>query len=246
MDRNSAWQSPAEIGSLQHRLPHGRSKGMRVNLRAIDWIWRVRGRIPLDPPQSPAQAFDKLDSLFQEDGTTYQIDGDTLSFKKKGQLPQDKMSVFDSGTLRVTEGALRYDLMSRALLACFLAPLFFYAVGYLGVTLDTWRNPPELAAAKAEAEKKRSRVKPEDVPMHTIDKLLGAAQPEKKKDGEEQTGKRNRKPSMTRAYVFMGIFFALWVVGRILENVLIHSRMRNLLSANRLPTAEDPNALASG
>jgi hypothetical protein len=201
-----------------------------VNLRAIDWIWRIRGRIPIAPARSPAQAFERLGKLFEERGTSHRIDQATLVFTKKDQLPQDPMSVFDGGSLHISDGVLRYDMMSRALLACFLAPLLFFAVGHIGVALDTWRNPPELAKAKAEAEKKRSRIKPEDVPMHPIDQFLGAAKPEKKKDGEEATGKRNRKPSMKTAYVFMGIFFALWVLGRILENVLIHTRIRNLLA----------------
>jgi hypothetical protein len=209
-----------------------------VNLRLIDWIWRIRGSLPVEPAQSPSETFDRLGSLFQERGTSYRVDGNTLSFTKRDQLPQDKMSVFDGGTLRISDGVLRYDLMSRALLACFLAPLLFFAVGHIGVALDNWRNPPELAAAKAEAAKKRSRIKPEDVPMNPIDQFLGAAKPEKKKEGEE-LGKRNRKPSMTTAYVFMGIFFALWVLGRILENVLIHSRFRNLLAGGRAPARGD-------
>ena len=210
-----------------------------MNLRFIDWIWRVRGSLPIEPPRSPGDTFDKLDSLFQAPDTSYRIDGDTLSFTKGAQLPQDPMAVFDSGTLRASDGELRYDMMSRALLACFLAPLLFFAVGRIGVALDNWRNPPELAAAKAEAEKKRSRIKPEDVPMHAIDQLLGAAKPEKKKDDGEDTGKRNRKPSMTTAYVFMGIFFALWVLGWILENVLLRSRLRKLLTAGHMPAADD-------
>lgn len=209
-----------------------------MNLRFIDWIWRVRGSLPLEPTQSPADAFDRLDGLFHERGTSYRTDGDTLTFTKKDQLPQDKMSVFDGGTLHISHGVLRYDMMSRALLACFLAPLLFFAVGHIGVALDNWRNPPELAAAKAEAAKKRSKIKPEDVPLHPIDQFLGAAKPEKKKDGEE-IGKKNRKPSMTTAYVFMGIFFALWVLGRILENMLIHSRFRKLLAGDALDSASE-------
>lgn len=215
-------------------------KGRLVNLRVIDWIWRVRGSLPVEPGQSPADAFGKLDSLFQERGTSHRIDGDTLSFTKRGQLPQDPMSVFDRGTLRISQGVLRYDMVSRALLACFLAPLLFFAVGHIGVALDKWRNPPEVAAAKAEAAKKRSRVKPEDVPLNPIDQFLGAAKPEKKKDGDE-IGKRNRKPSMTTAYVFMGIFFALWVLGRILENVRIHSRLRKLLAGKASASASKAN-----
>ncbi|MET1756348.1 hypothetical protein ABVV53_12905 [Novosphingobium sp. RD2P27] len=207
----------------------------RVNLRSIDWIWRVRGTLPIQPHRSAAEAFDKLDSLFQEKNTTYRITGDTLTFTKKDQLPQDKMSVFDSGTLHITDGVLRYDLMSRALLACFLAPLLFFAVGHIGIALETWRNPPDLAKAKAEAAKKRSKVSPEDVPMSSIDKILGAPEPEKKKDKED---KSDRKPSMTTAYVFMSIFFALWVVGRILEHKLFHSRLRKKLGSDYPLSAE--------
>ena len=203
-----------------------------MNLRFIDWIWHIRGRLPVEPAQPPADAFAKLDGLFQDEGTSYRVEGDTLRFAKKGQLPQDKMSVFDGGTLHIANGVLRYDMMSRALLACFLAPLLFFAIGHVGVALDQWRNPPELAKQREEAAKKRSRIKPEDVPMNPVDAFLGAPKPEKKKDGEEGGGKRKRKPSMTTAYVFMGIFFALWVLGRILENVLVHKRFRKVLAGN--------------
>jgi len=209
-----------------------------VNLRFIDWIWRIRGRVRIDPVRSPAEAFDKIDSLFQPKGTSYRVEGDTLTFTKRDALPQDPMSIYDSGALRVANGVLRYDMASRALLACLLAPLLFFAVGHIGVALDNWRNPPELAKAKAEAAKKRSRIKPEDVPMSPIDEFLGAAKPEKKKDGDE-IGKRDRKPSMTTAYVFMGIFFALWVLGRILENVLMHARLRKMLAPGRSTGASD-------
>jgi hypothetical protein len=200
-----------------------------VKLSYIDWIWRVRGSLPTQPSQSAAQAFGQLDDLFHEKNTTYRVDGDTLTFTKKDPIPQDKMSVFDSGTLRISDGLLRYDLMSRALLACFLAPLFFFAVGHGGVAMDKWRNPPEVMKAKAEAAKKRSLVKPEDVPMNPVDAFLGAPVPEKKKSGEEM-GKRNRKPSMTTAYTYMGIFFVLWIAGRILEHKLIHARFRRKLA----------------
>ncbi|MBO9576602.1 MAG: hypothetical protein J7494_12770 [Sphingobium sp.] len=209
-----------------------------MNLRFINWIWRVRGTLPIEPTQSAGEAFGKLDDLFQEKNTTYRIEGDTLSFAKRKQHPQDKMSVFDGGTLQIAGGVLRYDMMSRALLACFVAPLFFFAVGHVGVAVDKWRNPPAVVKAKAEAEKKRSKIKPEDVPMNTIDHLLGAPKPEKKKkkgdDGkggnDEEGGKKSRKPSMTTAYVFMGIFFALWIFGRILEHRLIHFRFRDRLA----------------
>lgn len=203
-----------------------------MKLRFIDWIWRTRGHLPVDPLQSSDSVFARLDDLFQEQNTNYDIQGNTLTFTKKNQLPQDRMSVFDGGTLHVANGTLRYDLMSRALLACFLAPLLFFAVGHLGVAFDTWRNPPDVVKAKAEAAKKRSRIKPETVPMSPIDTFLGAPKPEKKK-GAEEIGKRNRKPSMTTAYVFMGIFGALWALGRIFEHVRIHARFRRMLAGDR-------------
>jgi hypothetical protein len=203
-----------------------------VNLRYVDWIWRIKGTLPIDPLHNPETVFRKLASLFHEPNTTSEVEGDTLVFTKKNQLPQDKMSVFDSGTLRVADGVLRYDLMSRALLACFLSPLLFFAVGHVGVAFDTWRNPPEVVKAKADAAKRRSKIKPETVPMSPIDKILGAPKPEKKKKGEEEMGKRNKKPSMTTAYAFMGIFFALWILGRILEHVRIHSRFRRMLAGD--------------
>lgn len=207
-----------------------------MNLRYIDWIWRVKGSLPLQPSQSATQAFGKLESLFEEKNTTYRIDGDTLTFTKKNQLPQDKMSIFDNGSLRVSGGVLRYDMMSRALLACFLAPLLFFALGRIGVAVDEWRNPPEVVKAKAEAAKKRSRVKADEVPMNPVDKFLGAPQPDKKKGGD-QIGKRNRKPSMTTAYVIMGVFFALWIGGRILEHRLIHLRFRKRLAKEDASTS---------
>ncbi|MCX7284119.1 MAG: hypothetical protein NTX28_08745 [Novosphingobium sp.] len=207
-----------------------------VNLSYIDWIWRIKGRVDVDPSEPPAQAFGKLEDLFRKPNTTYQVDGDTLTFTKRNPLPQDKMSIFDRGTLSISNGAMLYDMTSRALLACFIAPLFFYALGHAGVAIDNWRNPPEVAKAKAEAAKKRSLVKPEDVPMHPVDKLLGAPVPEKKKDGSE-IGKRNRKPSMQTAYIYMGIFFALWIAGRLLEHKLIHGRFRRMLHGDEAVSA---------
>lgn len=220
-----------------------------MNLSFIDWIWRIKGRIEVNPAEVPSEAFGKLEELFQKHNTTYQIDGDTLTFTKNNPLPQDKMSIFDRGTLVISNGKLLYDMTSRALLACFLAPLFFYGLGHAGVAIDKWRNPPEVVKAKAEAAKKRQLVKPEDVPMNPVDEMLGAPVPEKKKDGNE-IGKRNRKPSMQTAYIYMGIFFALWIVGRILEHKLIHNRFRKLLYGEEQARADamiaEANAQMSG
>jgi len=101
-----------------------------LNLKFIDWIWMVRGSVPIDAGLSGDKVFDRLDGLFHERGTTYSRTDDALTFQKKGQGAQDKMSVFDRGTLRVEAGngaaRLRYDLYSHALLLCFLAPFFFF------------------------------------------------------------------------------------------------------------------------
>ncbi len=214
-----------------------------MNLPYIDWIWRTKGQIEIDPSEAPAQAFGKLEELFQKQNTKYQIDGDTLTFTKNNPLPQDKMSIFDRGTLVISNGKLFYDMTSRALLACFLAPLFFYGLGHAGVAIDKWRNPPEVVKAKAEAAKKRQLVKPEDVPMNPVDQMLGAPVPEKKKDGSEM-GKRNRKPSMQTAYIYMGIFFALWIVGRMLEHKLIHNRFRKMLYGEEFARDDSPRSEA--
>lgn len=202
-----------------------------MKLSVFDWIWCIKGKLSIEPTQSSSEAFVKIESLFQTGNTNYKVDGETLTFTKNNPLPQDKMSIFDSGVLRVSGAMLHYDLKSRALLACFLAPLFFFALGHAGVAMDQWRNPPEVVKAKAEAAKKRSLIKPEDVPMNPVDKALGAPVPEKKKDGEE-IGKRNRKPSMKTAYTYMGIFFALWIAGRILEHKLVHNLFRKRFAGN--------------
>lgn len=208
-----------------------------MNLRYIDWIWRVRGSVETGPGRGSEKVFESIDDLFQQPNTSYAIEGDALTFTKSKQLPQDKMSIYDSGTLWVADGRLRFDMMSKALLACFLAPLFFFALGHIGMALDQWRNPPEVAAAKKERAEKRSLVKPEDVPMHPIDKFLGAHEPKKEKKDGEEGAKKDRKPSMKTAYTFMGIFFGLWFAGRILEYKLFQIRLRKRLgiATNPLP-----------
>lgn len=222
-----------------------------MNLTYFEWIWCIKGKMPVEATEPPAQVLSKVESLLGANDTNYRIDGDTLTFTKKNAVPQDKLSVFDRGTLRVSNGVFHYHLVSKALLACFFAPLFFFVLGHAGVAMDQWRNPPEVVKAKQEAAKKRSLVKPEDVPMSAIDKFLGAPTPEKKKTGEE-IGKRNRKPSMETAYNWMGIFFALWIAGRILEHKLVHNLFRKKLAGeqvaqgNSVAQAPDMNlALAS-
>ena len=205
-----------------------------MNLRLIDWIWHVRGSLALAPGQSSRDAFDRLDPLFRQHGTSHQRTGDTLTFTKKDQAAQDKMSVFDGGVLRIDKSAagavLRYDLISRALLFCFLAPLLFLALAQFTVVLGKLEKPPAHAAAKKHEAA---------MPMNPIDKALGAPAPDKAKkdDGDEEGGgKKGKKPTPTTAYVFAGIFAALYVGGRILEDRLI-------LRVFRKSLLEDPGSL---
>ena len=211
-----------------------------MNLRFIDWIWHVRGSLALAPEQSGRDAFDRLDPLFRQTGTSHERTGDTLIFRKKDQAAQDKMSVFDGGVLRIEKGlagsVLRYHLTSRALLFCFLAPLLFLAIAQLTIAVVKLQKPAAEAAstsgkaakgAQKPAEKAEKKV---DVPMNPIDKALGAPVPEKPgKDGAEGGGRRGKKPSPTPAYVFAAIFATLYVVGRILEDRLVKTLFRKRL-----------------
>jgi hypothetical protein len=197
-----------------------------VNLRFIDWIWHVRGGLALAPGQSSNDAFDRVDPLFRQAGTSHQRAGDTLTFSKKDQLAQDKMSVFDGGVLRIDKGAagsvLHYDLISRALLFCFLAPLLFLSIAQVTIVIAKFDKPPHEAAKKHEAA----------MPMNPIDKALGAPAPDKSKKGddeEEGGGKKGKKLTPTAAYVFAGIFAALYVVGRVLEHWLVNRLFRKAL-----------------
>ena len=203
-----------------------------MNLRFIDWIWHVRGSLALAPGQSRDDAFDRLDPVFRQTGTSRDRADDMLVFRKKDQSAQDNMAVFDHGVLRIDEGVggavLRYHLISRALLFCFLAPLLFLAMAQLTIVVGAHQRAKAEAAEKAgKAPKKPKKV---DLPMNPIDKALGAptpktaAQKEKEKNEEKDKG-----PSPTAAYVFAGIFATLYVIGRILEDRLVRSLFRKRL-----------------
>jgi hypothetical protein len=206
-----------------------------MNLRFIDWIWHVRGSVPLAPGQSSDDAFDRLDSLFHQPNTSHERANDTLIFLKKDQLAQDKLSVFDGGVLQIENSqarpVLRYDLTSRALLACFLAPLLFLCLAQFTIVLVKHQKSSAEAAStsgKAADEKKNAAKKKVEVPMNPIDKALGAPEPEKpKKDGKDKDEKK--KPSPTPAYVFASLFALLYVVGRILEDRLVKARFAKSL-----------------
>lgn len=203
------------------------ANGHHVNLRFIDWIWNVRGSLPLAPGQSAEEAFHRLDPLFRERGTSFERVGDVLTFTKKDQDAQDKMATFDAGVVAVEQGSsglvLRYRMASRMLLFCFLAPLLFIGFGQLTIALGKFEKPATEDAAK--------KPKKEDValPQNPIDKFLGAPAPEKPKKDEPGKAKDDKKHSPTAAYVFAAIFATLYVVGRILEDQLIRRVLRKAL-----------------
>ncbi len=208
-----------------------------MNLRFIDSIWHVRGSLALAPEQSRDDAFDRLDSLFRQNGTSHERTNDTLIFRKKDQAAQDKMSVFDGGVLQIEKGVagsvLRYDLTSRALLFCFLAPLLFLGIAQFTIAVNKLQKPSTEAAStsgKALDASKKPAAKHVDVPVNPIDKALGAPAPEKPgKDGADESGRRGKKPTPTPAYVFAAIFATLYAVGRILEDRLVRTLFKNSL-----------------
>lgn len=204
-------------------------KGHHVTARFIDWIWHVRGSLALAPEQSSEEAFERLAPLFGQTGTSHERNSDTLTFRKKDQAAQDKMSVFDGGVLRIEEGeagpVLRYHLISRALLLCFLAPLLFLGIAQLTIAVVRLEKP-----SSEETSGKAAKKEADVAPMNPIDKFLGAPAPDKPgKDGKAKEGKRDKKPSPTPAYVFAGIFATLYLVGRILEDRLVKGLFRKSL-----------------
>lgn len=203
-----------------------------MNTRLIDWIWNIRGSLALAPEQSSDDAFGRLDPLFRQTGTTHVRTNDTLSFHKKDQAAQDKMSIFDAGVLQIKNGVagsvLHYCLASRALLFCFLAPLLFLAFAQLTIAVGKLEKPSTEAADTSKKAEKMDAA----LPQNPIDKALGAPAPEKpKKDSAGKSEEGDKKPSPTAAYVFAAIFAALYVVGRILEDRLV----KTLLKKNLCP-----------
>lgn len=212
-------------------------KGARAFLQYIDWIWHVRGSLDVPPGQSADDVFERLDPLFDEPGTSHERTADALTFRKKDPVAQDKMSVFDRGILTVMPGEaglqLSYRLRSPTLLFCFLLPFFFLGIAQLTIEVGKHQKLPVEEAEKAD--------KLADIPLHPIDKLLGAPEPEKKKAvgtdkasiakaAEEKAEKQKKKFSPTPAYVFAGIFAALYLVGRILEDRLVNRLFRKRLT----------------
>ena len=124
-------------------------------------------------------------------------------------------------------------------LATFLAPLFFVVLAQATVAVNNFYAPgtsaaDKLAADKAEAKRKAAEEKIAKIPMNPIDKALGAPAPKKPgaDDKGDKDGGDDKKPTTKAAYVFAGIFAALYIIGRILEDRLIKSLFRKRLLAS--------------
>lgn len=211
---------------------------MALTLPYIDRIWRARGEVLLDEPLSAEEAFARLDPLFQTPGTTYAVEGDTLAYKKRNPAAQDKLATFTSGTLQIEQSKggvrLRFHVASRALLLTFLAPLLFLGFAQAMVTVNAWEKAAETEqSGKAEEGKDKPKATPE---LHPLDQWLGAPAPEdpaKKKKEKKDKGKFDP----TAAYVLAGLFFAIWMVGRVLEPWLLKRTLRAALAARDEPSA---------
>lgn len=218
---------------------------MHVNLPYIDRIWRARGEVLLDEPLTPGEAFDRLDPLFQTAGSAYAVEGDTLGYSKHNPAAQDKLATFTRGTLRLDRqdgrSRLVFDVSSTALLLCFLAPLLFLGFAQTMVALNAWdvAGTGAVDAREQYKDSDKPKVKQE---LHPLDKLLGAPEPDdpdKKKD-KDKDEKKKEKFDPTRAYVLAGLFFVIYLVGRVLEPWLFKRTLRAALAVK----PEDVEALA--
>lgn len=212
----------------------------------IDRIWRAASSIELDPVLPTREAFERLAPLFDTQGTEVALDGNALTYVKTNPAAQDKLATFTSGTLLITEDEahnatrLSYEVGSTALFICFLAPLAFLAFGQFAELINAIEKPALIAEKAAEEEKKKEETE-EKLELHWIDQMLGA--PERKprgEDDEERARKDGREDgredevegnhSPTTAYVFAGIFFAIYLVGRALEPYLLKRTFRAALA----------------
>ncbi|MEL7110442.1 MAG: hypothetical protein AAGL99_14350 [Pseudomonadota bacterium] len=228
-------------------------------------VWFIEGKLPLKPGQTCEDVFERLAPLFHEKGTTFDTHHETLTFSKKDQAAQDKMSIFDSGVLRVdtdnTAPTLSYRMKSRALLACFIAPLIFLAFAQFASAVNMLHGE-DGDAAESDADRRSTSVAEEEdeeekvYALNPIDKFLGAPEPKQpdkdedesadEADGRRSTGgdagepedeeeEDDKKHNPIPAYVFAGIFSVIYIVGRVLEDWLIKRRFRRLLETEPSP-----------
>lgn len=209
----------------------------RLRVPYIEKIWRVDGSLALDEPLTPQEAFARLDPLFQTEGTRYAVEGDTLGYVKTNPRAQDPLATFTSGTIRVEQSAgatrLTWQAASTALLLTFLAPLLFLFFAQVMEAANAYeRAKAEASEAKKDAKKDEAKDKP--VPrLHPIDVMLGAPAPKDPKADKAKPKEPKPKFKTTQAYVLSGLFFVIFLVGRVLEPWLLKRTFRRALSHGR-------------
>ncbi|MEM6856546.1 MAG: hypothetical protein AAF559_01630 [Pseudomonadota bacterium] len=233
----------------------------------IERIWRVNSSLALEEPLSAQEAFERLDPLLDQQGTEYTVNGEKLEYAKTNPAAQDKLATFTSGTLKVVQAGgktrIDYEVASTALVLCFLAPLAFIAFGQFTNLINELEKPALLAELQEE-KKKEEEGEGEDeekIELHWIDQLLGAPEPkqpgeenedEKSRDSEEGREGENEEDdvgnhSPTTAYVFAGIFFTIYLVGRVLEPYLLKRTFRAFLTrSQQAETAEKHKKMEVG
>ncbi|MGY6637846.1 MAG: hypothetical protein ACXIUO_11990 [Erythrobacter sp.] len=210
----------------------------QLRIPYVEKIWRVEDSLIVDEPLTPAEAFERLDPLFQTDGTRYAIEGDTLGYLKTNPRAQDKLATFTSGTLRVepAEGGTRlsYQAASTALLLAFLAPLFFLFFAQVMEAANQWERAKAEVSEGTKDTKKADTDKGADKPvrkLHPIDVMLGAPAPKDPNADKDKKEEPKDKFRTTPAYVLAGLFVAIFLVGRVLEPWLLKRTFRQALTA---------------
>ncbi|MEM6492818.1 MAG: hypothetical protein AAF650_00420 [Pseudomonadota bacterium] len=213
----------------------------------LDRIWRLKSSFELEEQLTADEVFQRLEPLFQTQGTEFAVQGHALTYLKTNPAAQDKLATFTAGTIVVDRSEdktrLSYDLTSTALFLCFLAPLAFLAFAQF-VNLINALEKPGLVAEQAvrEQEKADEDEEEEVIRLHWIDELLGAPAPKQPGEEDEEDRQGNGRSaersedevepnhSPETAYAFAGIFSLIYLVGRILEPHLLKRTLRAALT----------------
>ena len=207
-----------------------------MNLPFIDWAWRTRGEIAIEPPLTTEETFTRLQPLVDRESTECDFADDTLTYVKGNPAAQDRLATFSRGMFTVEQhGGLTkvlYDVKSNALALVLLAPLFFLGFAQIAVAINHWEDrKAEAVKADDEADKKEDE---EPAPHHWIDEALGAPTPEtleqKKQRMEEEGEQKKEKLPTTPSYVLAGLFLFLYILGRFLEPYLFRRTLKRALN----------------
>lgn len=208
--------------------------GMARKWAVIDRIWRSRGAVPVEPPLSPQEIFDRLSGLFEKG--EFEIDrvNRRLDYRKPNPAAQDRLATFSNGSLEVAEDGqrqvVRYDVGSPALLLTFLAPLLFLALAQGFVLLGQWEESKEASQPEDEDEDDE---KPGE--LHWIDQMLGAPEPEDPDEKDVEDEEEDDDYSPRDAYGLAALFALIYLVGRFLEPYLFRKTVRRTVHAGSEP-----------